>query len=594
MTVGYLRFSVHRLTLAQISYAPHKVIYDTTHSPDKVAIISGGGAGHEPGHAGVIGRGMLTAAVSGEVFASPSASQICSGVDLAKSDAGVIFVVNNYTGDCLHFGLATEKTRAAIAYSGKKNSGAEMVIVGDDVAVGRARGGLVGRRGLAGNIITCKVLGAASEKGLKINELKKLGDTLVDSMVAIGTSLDHCHVPGRSKKAEDWGALPQDACEIGMGIHNEPGFKHLEKTPPANELIRQMLDLLLNPNDKDRAYVKFDKESAPVVLLNNLGGVSQLEMNALLDEVLTQLDKTYGLYPARCYCNQYMTSLNAPGFGISLVHHQKVKKETGHDVLELLDAPTDAYAWSGVTTGWGASSGQPRNRDAQEKEAADRLAQLRKEGGSVTGLNDDAKSQGGGPSNGDPALAAKALISACESAIAAEPDMTKFDTIVGDGDAGETLEHAAKAVIEAIKKNELDLKSAAGTCLSIGEVLESAMGGTSGAIYALFFAGLVEGLVSGTSSAGQAATREDWGKAVKKALDSLGTYTPARPGDRTLVDALTPFCETLYAGKPLGEAVAAAKEGADATKTMKARLGRATYVDMDDNKDAVSTFFAIS
>lgn len=290
-----------------------------THSPDKVAIISGGGAGHEPGHAGVIGRGMLTAAVSGEIFASPSASQICSGLDLANSDAGTIFVVNRYvlgqwqgvilvsniicftkahsflakrryTGDCLNFGLAAEKARAALAYSGnKKSGGVEMVIVGDDVAVGRERGGLVGRRGLAGNIITCKVLGAASEKGLNVQQLKKLGDSLVDSMVAVGTSLDHCHVPGRSKKAEEWGALPQEACEIGMGIHNEPGFKRLDKTPPAPELVREMLSLLLNPNDTDRAYVAFDKDDAPAVLLNNLGGVSQLEMNALLDEVITQL-----------------------------------------------------------------------------------------------------------------------------------------------------------------------------------------------------------------------------------------------------------------------------------------------------------------
>lgn len=511
--------------------------------------------------------------------------------------------------------MAAEKARNALAYAGnkKKSGGVELVIVGDDVAVGRERGGLVGRRGLAGNIITCKVLGAASEKGLNVSQLKKLGDSLVDSMVAVGTSLDHCHVPGRSKVPEEWGALAPDACEIGMGIHNEPGFKHLEKTPSAPDLVKEMLKLLLDQNDKDRAYVAFDKDDAPAVLLNNLGGVSQLELNALMDEVLIQLGEcgclerpflkhatdivclsfhvadTYNLHPSRCYANQYMTSLNAPGFGISLIHHKKVAKETGENVLELLDAPTDAYAWSGVRTGWGAATGKPRDRAAEEKETHDRLKAVRSQGGSVSGLSSDAKATQGGPVNGDPKLAESAIKKACETAIAAEPDMTRFDTIVGDGDAGETLATAANATLEAIKKGELDLNNAASTCLTIGTVLESAMGGTSGAIYALFFAGLVQGLVNGPAKAGAPATQKEWGFAANKALENLGTYTPARPGDRTLVDALTPFVESLHGGKSLKESVDAAKEGAEKTKTMRARLGRATYVaSMDDKKDMVS------
>lgn len=240
---------------------------------------------------------MLTAAVSGEIFASPSASQICSGLDLVNAEAGVIFVVNRYTGDCLNFGLAAEKGRAALAISGnKKSGGIEMVIVGDDVAVGRERGGLVGRRGLGGNVFTCKIMGAGSQKGLNVQQLKKLGDSVIANAVSVGTSLDHCHVPGRSKVAEDWGALPDEACEIGMGIHNEPGFKRLEKTPPASELIREMLSLLLNPNDSDRHYLDFEKDDAPIVFLNNLGGVSQLEMAALLDETLIQLGESQCIY----------------------------------------------------------------------------------------------------------------------------------------------------------------------------------------------------------------------------------------------------------------------------------------------------------
>jgi len=560
-------------------YAKHKVIYDATHSNDKVAIISGGGAGHEPGHAGVIGKGMLTAAISGEVFASPSASQICSGLDLANTDAGVIMVVNNYTGDCLNFGLAAEKARAALAISGnKKSGGVEMVIIGDDVAVGRARGGLVGRRGLGGNIFTCKILGAGTQKGLNVQQLKKLGDSTIANTVTVGMSLDHCHVPGRPKEREEWGGLPDEACEIGLGIHNEPGFKRLDRVPEPDKLISEMLGYLLNTDDEDRHYLDFDKDDAPVLFINNLGGMSQLEMNAITDVTIEQLAKTWSLHPSRVYCNQYMTSLNAPGFGISLVNHKNVARETGEDLLALLDAPTDAYAWSGVQTGWGKATGQPRDRAAEEKEASDRLDAVRAQGGSVSGLSADAGKSAGGPSNADPALARRAIEGACKSAIAAEPDLTRFDTIVGDGDCGETLAFASNAVLKALQEDKIDLNNAAGTCLTLGTVLESAMGGTSGAIYALFFAGLVQGIVNGPGKTGSPAGLKEWGYAAKSALEQLGTYTPARPGDRTLVDALTPFCVELGAGKSLKEAVEACKKGAEATKGMKARLGRATYV----------------
>lgn len=570
-------------------YAPHKVIYDCTHSNDKVAIISGGGAGHEPGHAGVIGRGMLTAAISGEIFASPSASQICSGLDLANTDAGVIFVVNNYTGDCLNFGLAAEKARAALAYSGnKKSGGVEMVIVGDDVAVGRERGGLVGRRGLAGNIFTCKILGAASEKGLGVKQLAELGRTLIDNTVTIGTSLDHCHVPGRPKGDEERGALAEDACELGMGIHNEPGFKHYDQKPTPDAIIKEMLTLMLNQDDKDRAYTPFDKDDAPVVFINNLGGMSQLEMNAITDVVLSQLEKDYGLYPSRVFNSQYMTSLNAPGFGVSLINHKRITAKTGQDLLALLDAPTDAFSWAGVTSGWGNPTGKPRDRQAETQEAEERLQKVRSEGGAVSALNTEGTGKQGGPTNGNPELVKKAILSACKAAVEIEPELTRFDTIVGDGDCGETLATCANAIKSALESGKISLDTSAGTALSIGSTIESNMGGTSGAIYALFFAGLVQGLVSSSKESGtegKPATKKEWGDAVETALDNLGRYTPARPGDRTLIDALTPFCRTLGKGNSLNEAVKEARKGAEATKDMKARLGRATYVASKDGGD---------
>ncbi|CDU23711.1 probable DAK2-dihydroxyacetone kinase [Sporisorium scitamineum] len=560
-------------------YAPHKVVFDPSHDNKKVAVVSGGGAGHEPAQAGFVGKGMLAACISGDIFASPSAAQICSGIDLINHDAGVVMVVNNYTGDCLHFGLAAEKARAAMAYSGKQGGGVEAVIVADDVAVGRKRGGLVGRRGLAGNIFTCKILGAASDKGLDVKRIGELGRNLMDNMVSIGTSLDHCHVPGRPKGAEERGALAEEAAELGMGIHNEPGFKHMDKKPEPEALIGEMLGLLLNPDDADRAYTPFDKDDAPVLFINNLGGMSQLEMNAIADLTLELLESKWNLHPCRVLSGPYMTSLNAPGFGISLINQKRFEKNTGQSLLELLDYPTTAYSWLGVQSGWGGSHGHPRDRKAEEKEAANHLQSVRKAGGSVSGLADPGASSNG-PVNPDPELVKKAIIAACDATVEIEPTLTRYDTIVGDGDCGETLAQAGNEVKKALEKGEIPVDNAAGTLIAVGEVLEYAMGGTSGAIYALFFAGLVQSLLS--QPKGTQADSKVWGKAALDALENLGRYTPARPGDRTLVDALDPFCRALGAGKSLAEAVHASKVGAEKTQAMTPRLGRATYVGSKD------------
>lgn len=192
---------------------------------------------------------------------------------------------------------------------------------------------------------------------------------------------------------------------------------------------------MLNENDKDRAFLKFDKDDDPVLFINNLGGISQLELFAALDETIDQLAKTYNMHPSRVYCNSYMTSLNAPGFGITLVKHKPVTKAAGVDLLELLDDPTDAYAWTGVQRGWPGK----RDRAAEDKEAEERLAAVQKQGGAVSMLEADAKEKADGPSNANPEQTKKAIYSMCQAAIDAEPSITRHDTIVGDGDCGTGL-----------------------------------------------------------------------------------------------------------------------------------------------------------
>ena len=565
-------------------HIPHKVVYDKTHDRSKVALLAGGGAGHEPSFAGLVGKGLLSVAVSGEIFASPSAAQISSGVDLAPSDTGLIVIVNRYTGDALNFGLAAEKARSVYAAEGGKREVA-MVIVGDDVSVGRTKGGLVGRRGLTGCPILCKVLGAGAEAGLGVQQLGKIGNVLVENTVTIGSSFDHCHVPGRSKDPVERAALSDNAVEIGMGIHNEPGVKHIENKPEASELIAEMLSLLVKQDDPERSFTPFTADDEPILFVNNLGGMSVLELSAIVDEVVSQLRKTWKMEPIRVYQGTLITSLNAPGFGITLINHKRVSKDTGVNMLELIDAPTDVPAWPGLLRGWSdkAVLKTPEELDAESQATIEKVQDT---GYSVSGSSLKGKADSSGPVNADPTLVGNIISNMCQAVIDVEPTLTKFDTIVGDGDAGETLRNCGESVLEAHKKNEIPLDRAIATILGISTVVESNMGGTSGALYGLFLAGLVQGLQASTSNTSEPATVKHWAQAAHTALTSLGNYTPARPGDRTLVDALSPFCEVLKskadagadAKTALSAAVDAAKEGAEKTRDLTARLGRAVYI----------------
>jgi dihydroxyacetone kinase len=246
---------------------------------------------------------MLSASVSGDIFASPSARQVLSAIRLGTADhrlessneqedrasktLDALLIVNNYTGDRLNFGLAAERALS-------EGIRVESVIVADDVSL-LSRPSLVGARGLAGNIIVCKILGAAAAKGMVLEELKRLGDAVVGSLKSVGASLDHCHVPGRPISKED-GAVGEGEYELGMGLHNEPGVKRLS-LESGERMVEQMLDLVLKAscgivsNQETKsvpATIELRKDTT-VLYVNNLGGVSQLEMGAVVDEVVSQL-----------------------------------------------------------------------------------------------------------------------------------------------------------------------------------------------------------------------------------------------------------------------------------------------------------------
>ena len=242
---------------------------------------------------------MLAAGVSGDIFASPSSSQILTCIKLALGTqrlSKVLLIVNNYTGDRLNFGLAAEKARSLSSADGVPIE-VETVVVADDVSL-CDRPSLVGARGLAGNILVCKIIGSAAEAGHSLQELKTLGDAVSSNLASIGVGLAHCHVPGR-KVTDDENAIKDGMCELGLGLHNEPGV-HRITIEKQERLIEDMLQQVLSSASR-KAKARGDAEEAVnrefvrrgedqvVLFVNNLGGMSVLEMCAIVNEAVKQL-----------------------------------------------------------------------------------------------------------------------------------------------------------------------------------------------------------------------------------------------------------------------------------------------------------------
>ncbi|KAF5345746.1 hypothetical protein D9758_011874 [Tetrapyrgos nigripes] len=539
---------------------PIKTVIDKDYEKGKVVTISGGGAGHEPGFASFVGRGLLTAAVSGDVFASPSAKQVYGAVRALPSERGTILIITNYTGDNLHFGLACQQARA----DGIQNIA--ILPVGDDVSVGRTKGALVGRRAMAGTMLVCKILGAASTADWSFSETLALGNASVDGLASIGCTLGHCHVPGRIGGG-GYPLVEKDTVEIGLGLHNEPGMWTVSPQPSTTDLVSRMLKLILEQTDP--------KDRLTVLLVNNMGGVSVLEMWAVVDEVLDQLESTSkhtlvkgesGLVVERIYCGPFLTSLNAVG-------------NDPDDLLALLDAKHTTAAWQNTTVYTREKNGL-ENRTRAEKVVKDAP------GVTVSASNGESSHKEDGPKLiVTPEKLRNIIKSGAEEVLGSEPDLTKWDTIVGDGDCGETCAAGATAVLKALDEGlgkDGDLVS---VLRELTEIVDDTCGGTLGAIYSIFLAALTAEVRKESVASPNIEVTVDmsfWGRTATAAIETLKQSTKARVGHRTVMDALIPFIEGLHTagseGKGFQEAVETCRKGGEGTKELKAKLGRATYV----------------
>jgi ATP-dependent dihydroxyacetone kinase len=487
-----------------------------------VAVISGGGSGHEPAHAGYVGPGLLAAAIAGDVFTSPSVDAVLAGIRAAAGPAGAVLVVKNYTGDRLNFGLAAELARA-------QGIPVEVVVVADDVAlvdtVPRDR-----RRGIAGTVLIHKIAGAAAASGLGVVEAAALARAAAGDLGTMGVALGACTVPAVGRPGFD---LDPTEIELGLGIHGEQG---VERTVllPADAVVERLLGSIL-------ADLELPRGASVALLVNGLGGTTSMELAIVARHAVAVL-RGRGLQVERAWTGDFLTALEMPGCSLSVLKLDRAR-------LALLDVPADSSAWR----------------------AGSRLAVQRKV--VPAAILPALPEKPAGPYTQRLRTAALAVASALE---AAEPLLTDLDSKAGDGDLGLSMTRGADAIRALGEGAWADPPTA---LTGIGDALRRAIGGSSGPFYAT-------ALLRAARTLPAMPTPADWAKGFRAGVEALAELGGAKRGDRTMLDALLPATDAFEASLARGEgaflalqaSAAAAEAGAAATAAMRPRLGRASYL----------------
>ncbi|XP_037694189.1 triokinase/FMN cyclase isoform X2 [Choloepus didactylus] len=500
----------------------------------QVALLSGGGSGHEPAHAGFVGKGMLTGVIAGAVFTSPAVGSILAAIRAVAQagTAGTLLIVKNYTGDRLNFGLALEQARA-------EGIPVEMVVIGDDSAFTTLR--KTGRRGLCGTVLIHKVAGALAEAGVGLEEITRRVSLVAKAMGTLGVSLSSCSVPGSKPTFE----LSADEIELGLGIHGEAGVRRI-KMATADEIVTLMLDHMTDSSNA--SHVPALLGSSVVLVVNNLGGLSFLELGIIADAAVRCLEGR-GVKIARALVGTFMSALEMPGVSLTFML-------VDEPLLDLIDAETTAAAWPNVAKVPVTGRKRSRAAPAEPPEVPDSAA--------AGGL--------------DSKWVVLVLERVCTSLLDLEEHLNALDRAAGDGDCGTTHSRAARAIQEWLKEGPPPA-SPAQLLSKLSFLLLEKMGGSSGALYGLFLTAAAQPLKAGTDLPA-------WSAAMDAGLEAMQKYGKAAPGDRTMLDALWAAGQELKAWKNpgadllqvLSKAVKIAEAAAEATRSMEARAGRASYI----------------
>ncbi|WP_323118342.1 dihydroxyacetone kinase subunit DhaL [Burkholderia alba] len=499
---------------------------DAAASRGEVALISGGGSGHEPAHGGYVGAGMLSAAVAGEVFTSPSTDAVLDAIRAVAGAAGVLLIVKNYTGDRLNFGLAAEIARA-------EGIPVEMVVVADDVALS-AHGEHAGRRGLAGTVLVHKIAGAAAAEGRPLAEVAQAARDAAAALGTMGVALTPCTVPAAGKPGF---ALDDGEIEWGLGIHGEAGIER-GALAPADAIVARLLARIGDD-------LKLARGERVALLVNNLGGTPSSELDIVADAALRDLAGK-GVRVERAWAGTFLSALDMAGVSLTVLRVDDAR-------LAWLDAASRTSAWPAL----GGRLAPVSAKAAPVAPAHASSARLARD-----------------------AALRRAIEAVCARLLASEAVLTDMDQRVGDGDLGISLSRASHGVLDEID-GWPSADEPAAVLRAMSTTIRRVVGGTSGPLYAIMLmraAAALDGV--------RVPDMHAWTKAFAAAVAGVMELGGARPGDRTMVDALQPAVDALRASLAAGSdatsalraATDAAVEGAVRTASMTPRRGRSSYI----------------
>lgn len=502
-------------------------------SEGEVALVIGGGSGHYPAFAGWVGPGMAHGAVCGNVFASPSASQVHSVARSAHTGGGVILAFGNYAGDVLHFGQAAEKLRA-------EGIDTRILTISDDVASATPDQHR-DRRGIAGDLAVVKIAGAAVAAGADLDEAERLGWKAVDATRTLGVAFRGCTLPGQEEPLFSVGS---NQMAIGLGIHGEPGVRD-EPMRSAAEVADLLVDGVL-AEEPDRAD-GYDGRVA--VILNGLGTVKYEELFVVYARVAERLSRA-GITPVRPLVGEFVTSLDMSGLSLTLVY-----LDDELEPLWLAAADSPAYTQGTIETDGATRPAARWQREAPEA------------GEATPESSEESRHAAHG--------AAEVLRTLERVTREREREFGALDAVAGDGDHGQGMRFGAAGALRAALEAVDGGCGVATTLTRAGEAWAESAGGTSGALWGAALTATGAALSDTTAPDGDQVV-----DAVVAGGEAVRRLGGAEVGDKTMVDALVPFLTTLQAerGGDLGVAWArasdAATRAAEATADMVARRGR--------------------
>ncbi|WP_348767686.1 dihydroxyacetone kinase subunit DhaK [uncultured Salinisphaera sp.] len=416
-----------------------RVVVDSDWDKSRVAVLSGGGAGHEPSHAGFVGDGMLAGAIAGDIFTSPSVEAVLAAIRATCGEAGCLLVIKNYTGDRLNFGLAAERAT-------REGYRVRSVIVADDIALSDA----TQKRGLAGTVLVHKIAGHYAASGADLDTVADMAQRVCEGLCSIGLSLSSCTLPGH--------AIDRRSAELGLGIHNEPGVREVDPAD-AGDAMQLVLEPLLEAiNERAGA------DTPLVVMLNNLGGCATQEMSVLFNELLARLPAervAHVVAPAAL-----MTSLDMHGFSVTLLAAED-------DFVTALQSAVAAPAWPGLY--------RPQAIDTFDVE--------------LSAASDDPV----GKRDTDREQRIEGVV---QRLIESKDELDALDAKAGDGDTGTTFAAGARAIGDALQAQALSSGDDARLAYEIGEILARDMGGSSGVLLSILCTATGAALDEGSDWAG--------------------------------------------------------------------------------------------